>query len=1079
MILIRQSIRFPVSTAVGVLLVSLFGIIALFRLPVQLTPDVERPRVIVETIWPGASPHEVEREIIDEQEEQLKSLEGLVEMESESQDSVGTVVLTFQVGTSIDSALLKVSNRLEQVPSYPADAERPVIRNTSRFDNAMAWFVVLPTKNDGFSGDISTLYDFADDFIKPEMERVPGVSSAAIFGGRKHEVQVTFDPAKLAARRVPLSELAGAIERENRNYSGGDFDEGKRRYVVRTVGDYRSPQDIENIVVAERNGVPIYLRDVARAELGFEKPRARVYEFGRIVLAMNAVKQTGANMLDAMTGLQDTVERLNRELLAPRGLRLVQVWDATDYIRDAIALVNDNIYIGGALAIGMLLLFLRALSPTFVIAASIPVSVVGTFLMMWWFGRTVNVISLAGLAFAVGTIVDNSIVVLENIYRHRQMGKSQVDAAHDGTVEVWGALVANTLTTCAVFIPVLFIKEEVGQLFGDIALAIACANALSLVVCLTVIPCLAARVLHAVEHRDDRRGFHDLWGIVPAADRLTRKAGDFVYWITGSMTHRIVTILPLAVLPLFLTWAMFPPREYLPRGNQNFLFGVLLPPAGYSLEETGSLNKIYDERLSSLWQAPAGSPEALQQPGGGVRDFFYVALNNLAFMGVSANDSERVRELEGPFMGANFEIPGAIAFIQQASIFQGDLGDSGLEVKITGPDLERLIALGGQVFAGIRQHLPGAQARPVPSLDLDNPEVHVTIDRRRAADLGISNRELGFTVSALVDGVKVSDYLHEGHEIDIRLQAEEGFAHRTHLLDQMPIAAPDGRLVTIGAVAEVTSTGGPVQINHSERQRTVTIQVDPARSGMQLETAMQAVDEKVLAPMRASGDLGGLYLARLSGSADKLVQTGRALRWNFILAVAITYLLMAALFESFVYPFVILFSVPLAGIGGILGLRAVNLITPPGSPQTLDVLTMLGFIILIGTVVNNAILVVHQSLIHMKEDGMPPRQAIREATGTRIRPIFISVATSIIGMLPLALFPGAGSELYRGLGAVVIGGLAVSTVFTLFVVPAIFSLSLDLKERIVARLRPLTRRVLGEAAAGAAAPGPAAFPPTD
>ena len=1078
MILIRQSIRYPVSTAVGVLLLSLFGIIALFRLPVQLTPDVEKPRVIVETIWPGASPHEIEREIINEQEEQLKSLEGLVEMESESQDSVGSVVLTFQVGTSIDSALLKVSNRLGQVPSYPADAEKPVIRNTSPFDNAMAWFVLLPTEEKGFEGDISTLLDFADDFIKPEMERVPGVSSAGIFGGREREVHVVFDPAKLAAQRLPLTEIGDAIERENRDYSGGDFDEGKRRYVVRTIGDYRSPQDIENIVVAERNGVPVYLRDVARAELGYEKARAQVYEFGHIVLAMNAVKQTGANMLDAMTGLQAAVDRLNRDLLAPRGLRMVQVWDATDYIRDAIDLVNDNIYIGGALAIGVLLLFLRAISPTFVIAASIPVSVVGTFLMMWWFGRTLNVISLAGLAFAVGTIVDNSIVVLENIYRHRQMGKSQVDAAHDGTVEVWGALVANTLTTCAVFIPVLFIREEVGQWFGDIALAIACANVLSLVVSITVIPCLAARVLHAVEHRHDRRGFHDLWGIVPVADRLTTKAGDLVYWITGSMTHRLVTILLLAVVPLLATWLMFPSREYLPKGNQNFLFGILLPPAGYSLEETASLHKIYDQRLSSLWESKAGTPEALRKPGGGVRDFFYVALNNLAFMGVSANDPERVRELEGPFMEANFEIPGAIAFIQQASIFQEDLGDTGLEVKITGPDLERLIGLGGQVFGGVQQHLPGAQARPIPSLDLDNPEVHVAIDRRRAADLGIANRDLGFAVSALVDGIKVSDYLHEGHEIDIRLIAEKGFAHRTHLLDQMPIAAPDGRLVTLGAVADITTTGGPVQINHSERQRTVAIQVDPGNT-MDLETAMQVVDEKVLGPMREAGALGGLYHARLSGSADKLVQTGRALYWNFLLALAITYLLMAALFESFIYPFVIMFSVPLAGIGGILGLWAVNLITPPGAPQNLDVLTMLGFIILIGTVVNNAILVVHQSLIHMREEEMPPREAIRLATGTRIRPIFISVATSIIGMLPLALFPGAGSELYRGLGAVVIGGLAVSTVFTLFVVPAIFSLSLDLKAAIVARLQPLTRRILGEAATGASQTPDFLPPPTD
>ncbi len=1050
--LIRDSIHYPVSTTVGVILVVMFGFIALYQLPLQLTPTVVRPEITITTVWPGASPHEIEREIIDEQEEQLKSLEGLVKMESNSADSVGTITLTFQVGENLDSALLKVSNRLQQVPSYPEDVEKPVIRSVSADANAMAWFILAPTRDRGFEGDISTLFDYADDFIKPEFERVPGVASSNIYGGREREMHVLVDPARLAARRVTLNELGQALERENRNYSGGDFDEGKRRYVVRTVGEYGSPADLENIVVAVRNGVPIFLRDVARAELGFRRPDAQVYLFGQQVLALNAIRETGSNVIETMDGLKRTVDALNRGLLRERGLQLIQVYDETEYIHSAIDLVKSSLYVGGFLAVAVLLVFLRSFTSTLIIAVSMPISLIGTFLFMWVFGRTLNVISLAGMAFAVGMVVDNSIVVLENIYRHRQMGTSQSVAADEGATEVWGAVLASTLTTMAVFIPVVFIKEEAGQMFGDIALALSVSVGLSLLVSITVIPSMSARILHAAEQDETRKGLHNLWGGVRLAEGFTRWVADAVHWITGSTARRLAVTVGFTAASIGLSLPLMPKTEYLPQGNQNFLFGIMLPPPGYSLAEVASLNRIYQEELSPLWKAREGTPEAEALPGAGVRGFFYVALKNIAFMGVSANDPLRVRELLPGFQKANARIPGAIAFIEQASIFQSDIGEGrSIDVELTGPELERLIALGGEVFMKVMETMPGGQARPIPSLDLANPEIRVATDRRRAADLGISNRDLGFAVRALVDGAKASDYQYEGREIDLKLVAEHGFAHRTHLFEQMPIAAPDGQLVTLGSVAEVSVTNGPVEINHSERQRTITIQVTPPQT-MALEEAMSLIEEKILGPMRDGGRLGGLYRARLSGTADKLVQTGRAMFWNILLALAITYLLMASLFESFLYPFVIMFSVPLAGLGGFLGLAAVNLFIF----QPLDVLTMLGFIILIGTVVNNAILIVHQSLNHMRDEGMAPRDAIREATGNRIRPIFMSVGTSVLGMLPLVLFPGAGSELYRGLGAVVVGGLVVSTLFTLFLVPAIFSLMLDARAALAARVRGLS-----------------------
>jgi len=1043
--IIREAIRYPVTTAVGVILLVLFGAISLFLLPIQLTPTVDDPIITVATTWPGASPVEIEQEIVQEQEDQLKSLEGLVKMESTSSDSSGAITLTFQVGTEMASALLRVSNALEQVPEYPDDADKPVIQSVDSDAGAIAWFVLAPLDEDGFESEMATLFDYVDDFVKPEFERVPGVASSNFFGGTPHEMQVIVDPARLAARRVTLVQVATALDRENSDFSGGDFNEGKRRYIVRTIGQYRSAEEIDDIVIAVRNDVPVYLRDVGHAELGFRKPGATVFHKGRAILAINVTKETGSNLLSVMAGVERVMERMNQGQLAERGLRLTQVYDESEYVDSAIRLVLQSLLVGGALAILVLLIYLRSGTSTLVIAVAIPISVIGAFAGLNLFGRSLNVISLAGMAFAAGMVVDNSIVVLENIYRHRQLGKSRADAAFDGAREVWGAVLASTLTTIAVFVPIVFMVGEVGQLFGDIALAISCSVALSLIVAITVIPSLSAKMLGGGAGRK-QAGF--MQGISGRAGRLTGSVANLVYRITGSTVASLTVVLLFGGVAVGLSFLLMPKAEYLPVGNQNFLFGQMLPPPGYSLDEVSKLQEIVTAELAPLWEPPAGSPEAQALPGGGIRDYFFVALPSFAFMGASSNDPLRVGEIIPEFMRANRTIPGSIFFMSQRSIFQRGRGEGrNIDIEIKGPELEQLIALGGAIFGQVHQKLPGAQAFPRPSLDLGNPEVQVLTHRRRAAEVGLSNRELGYAVSVLVDGAKASDYQFQGKEIDLRLKVGDSFAHRTHLLEQMPIATPSGNLVTLGSVAEVSVVNGPVQINHSERLRTITIQVSPDER-TELEAAIETIDSGILQPMRDAGQLGGLYRVELSGTAEKLSQTVQALKWNLLLVLAITFLLLAALFEDFLYPFVIMFSVPMATLGGFLGLAVVNLFTF----QALDVLTMLGFIILIGTVVNNAILIVHQSLNHIRNEGMEQREAIREAVRNRMRPIFMSVSTSALGMLPLVLIPGAGSELYRGLGSVVVGGLIVSTIFTLLLVPALFSLALDLRSAVARTL---------------------------
>ncbi|RMH23479.1 MAG: efflux RND transporter permease subunit [Acidobacteria bacterium] len=1047
---VEGAIKYPVTTAVGVLLVVLFGLLALFRLPVQMAPVVEEPQLTVTTVWPGASPLEIEREIVDEQEEQLQSLEGLVRMKSTSQRNMGVIELTFQTGTDIDAALLQVNNRLQQVPEYPADAERPVLAVAGAENQAAAWFVLTPTAENPFSGDLSTLQDLIEDTVVAAFERVPGVAASDAYGGRQHEMHVVVDPARLAARRVTLDQLVAALERENRDFSGGDFVEGKRRYVVRTVGSYESEQAIEDVVVAVQDGVPIYVRDVANVELGLRKWESRGFYLGTPTLAIRVVSRSGANVLDVMKELKLTAARLDQEVLAPLGLDLLQVYDETEYIEGAIGLVKQSLLLGAVLAIAILMLFLRSPSSTLVVAVAIPISIVGTFLLMLWLGRSLNVVSLAGMAFAVGMVVDNSIVVLENIYRHRQLGKGRVRAAYEGAREVWGAVLASTLTTIAVFVPVLFVREEAGQLFRDIALAIACAVGLSLVVAMTVIPSLSAKILETARSRGGTRGFHDLWGMTALAARAGRGITGLVYGICGSTASRLAVVAGLTALAVGGSILLAPETEYLPSGNRNFILGVMNAPPGYSVDEMVRLQQPFVDALEPLWAAPPDARDEL--PGGGLRDMFFFTFGNTIFVGASAGDPDRVGEVLERMNGVLSQLAGVEGFIGQVGIFQRDLGPGrGIDVDVVGPDLERLVAITRELRDRLARAIPGSRPRTEPELNLSNPELRVYPDRRRAAELGLSNRQLGIVVSALVDGIKASDYRYQGREIDLVVIAEPGHAHRTHLLEQMPIATPNGQQVTLGDVARLVPESGPTEIRHVDRHRAFQISLTPPES-MPLSTAMGIIEREVLGPLRADGTLAGLYRARLSGNADKLTQTGRALGFNLVLAVVITYLLMAALFESFLYPLVILFSVPLAGLGGILGLAVLNLTT---GRQALDVLTMLGFIILVGTVVNNAILIVHQTLNHLREGERDRRLAIREAVRNRIRPIFMSVATSVGGMLPLVLFPGPGSELYRGLGSVVVGGLVVSTIFTLFLVPALLSLVLDARAALRRRLRAL------------------------
>jgi HAE1 family hydrophobic/amphiphilic exporter-1 len=789
-------------------------------------------------------------------------------------------------------------------------------------------------------------------------------------------------------------------------------------------------------------------------------------------------------VLDVMERLQEANRQLNENLLAPQGLELTQVYDESDYIRSSVGLVRDNLLWGSLFTFVTLLVFLRSARSTVIIFAHILISTIGAFLVMAAMGRSLNVPALGGLAFAVGMLVDNAIVMLENIYRRHQLGESPQEASIKGASEVWGALLNATLANLAVFIPVLFIRDEAGQLFRDIAIAISAAVALSMLVAVAVVPTAAMRIL---KRQDDREPAHDQNGsparrrtgwrglvdplrfgldqVLAVCDRAALAVVGLLLGINRNLQRgvlpRLVLVLVVIAVSCLATWRLLPKVEYLPNGNQNLVFAILLPPPGYNLDQLGEIGTDVETNLAPYWDVDPDDPKVQEQNIPVIADFFFVARGRMVFLGVRASDPMRAGDLV-PVIRSLTEksdkMSGTFLMANQRSLFERGLtAGRTIDVEITGPDIEKLVGLGGQMMGQLSEIIPTAQVFPQPSLDLANPEVWITPKWEQAADMQVTAADLGYTVDALVDGAYATDYYSGGDKIDLRIVGKEQFAKSSQALKSLPVATPTGQLVPLEAVATVEVKSGPEQINHRTRQRAITLQVTPALD-MPLEAAMDLIATQVIDPLQASGQLEGGYNVGLAGTADKLRSTWLSLRWNLALAVLITYLLMAATFESWIYPFVVIVTVPIGAVGGFLGLWLLNLYVL----QPLDVLTMLGFIMLVGTVVNNPILIVEQALIHIREDGMAIGQAVVESVRTRIRPIFMTTFGGLVGLLPLVLAPGAGSELYRGIGAVLLGGLLLSTAITLVFVPCLLSLMMEFREFLWRRLfaNPIERQRL-------------------
>jgi multidrug efflux pump subunit AcrB len=1014
-ILTRISLSNPVAVVVACLLLAIFGVISLSRLPVQLAPEIERPEITIATVWRASAPNEIESEIVEPQEDVLRSIPGLLKLQSTANFGSSYVNLQFAIGTDMNRALIEVMNRLNQVPRYPVDAEEPIITvGGDDFDKVMAWWAILPAE--GNTRPIESYQDFIEDTVITRLERVPGVSRVGSFGGRQHEVRITFDPYKAANIGLDLTAVSDELG-SNSDVSAGINEVGRRQFTIRFSGKY-DVQSLGELVLEWRDGRPIKLRDIARIDLMMVDPSDILHQNGGPSIALNATPESGVNVLEVMQGLREAVADLAENELQRVGLIIYGDYDETQYITASIGMVRSNLILGMVLATAVLWWFLRRFRATLVVALAIPLCMFATFMVLDFGGRTLNIISLAGLAFASGMVLDAAIVVLENIFRQREAGRHGEEASLRGTTQVWGALLASTATTVAIFMPVVFLEDEAGQLFSDLAITISAAVVASLLVAVTVLPTAAANWVkgHAIEDQH-----HAWWEWI----------SDHIMSWTNTPRQRWTCVSSLTLVPLLLGYLLIPSADYLPEGRNNFFMGFVVSPPGMGIENAEKeLVEVINQRL-----APYLNRE--KQPY--LENYFLgVARGWGTFIGGSAVDGDRLDELIDV---VNQEVitgfPDTFGFAGREPIFGGSRGGRKIDIDLSAESFDSLLDAGRAGFGAVMQAMPDANVLPEPGLELAEPELRLIPDDRKIAEVGWNRSRMSTIIRAMGDGAFLGEYFDGTRRYNVVMRAEEWVTPEE--LAALPVATASGEILSIGELTQVTQTSGPSQIRRIDRKRTLTLSVTPP-SSMAMEDALEIIKQEVAPAILARLPENASITYR--GTAEALEEALQSMSGSFVLAVVILYLLISALFRSFTDSLLVVLTLPMATVGGILALRLMDLALFSTGGQQMDLLTMTGFVILLGLVVNNAILLVYRAR-DAEREGMNRREAVHSAVHLRLRPILMSTMTSIFGMLPLMLMPGSGTELYRGLAAVMVGGMLVSTLFTLLLLPSLLRMNED------------------------------------
>ena len=997
-----------VSIVVGIIV--FLGLFSLYKLPIQLFPDIERPRISIQTSWRAASPQEIESEIIEPQEEVLQGMPGVTSMSAWANQGGAWINLEFGLETDMQSALIEVISRMNRIPPLPRDALSPNITLAGQGGDAPALIYFFMQKLPGNENNIDQYVTFFDDVIRPQIEAIPGVSRAQVQSGvgGSEEFQIVFDPYRAAELGIDLTNISQLLGSAN-DVSGGFVDVGRRKYTLRFEGKY-APQDMKNLILEWRDGSPITLGDIAQIRIQRADGSNASVQNGNPALSIRIDRENNANVLATLEVVKKKVEELNAEVLAPRKLTMAQSFDASVFIYRAINLVTSNLVAGVLLAIAILWWFMRQARATLIVALAIPISLLSTFVVLQITGRSLNVISLAGLAFAVGMVLDAAIVVLENIVRHRKNIGDNVEAAQQATSQVFGALLASTATTVAIFIPVIFLKDVEGQLFADLALTIAIAVFISFIVAVSILPVAASRWLQKDLPPDQ---LEPVW----------QKIAHCVMKISSTQKKRLITVVILMSVPLSATYLLMPKLDYLPPVKRDAVDAFFNFPPGASDEF------IQEEVVSLVVERLQPYMDGEKEPA--LKNYYVITWPNGGTIGIRAKDQSKVKELEEVVKSEILkDLPDTQAFAQQGNLFGGFGNGRSIAVHLQATDQEALTIAAQAGMDVLRETFPGANVRANPNLEQSEPEIRLTPNDARMMEVGLDRPRVANLVRAMGDGMYVGEYFDGIKRMNIIFRSEQW--SDPEQLAVMPITTPSGEVVQLGDLVGLERAVGPSQLQRVERRRTLTLSVNPPED-MSLEEAMTLIKEeaepKILALMPAGGAIN------YGGSADSLSKTVATMSQNFLFAMGLLFVLMAGLFKSLKDSMMVVLSIPLATVGGVVSIRLLNMV----NFQPMDLLTMIGFIILLGLVVNNAILLVHQTR-NGESEGLSRRDAVHQALLFRLRPIFMSTLTSIFGMLPLLLMPGAGSVIYRGLAAVIVGGMSVSTLFTLILLPTLLQL---------------------------------------
>jgi multidrug efflux pump subunit AcrB len=1039
-------IRHGTIVAVIVLIICVLGVLAALRIPVQMIPDLEVRVIGVDTRWPGATPQDVEKEILVEQEQYLRTLPNLKRMISRAGDGRAEIELEFPFGTDINEALIRVNNALSQVPSYPENVDEPRLEASSFSANSFMYFRIAPLEGNPFELDIRLMFDFIDDNVRPRMERVEGVSRINIGGGADRQLRILVDPAALAERGITLDAIRDALRARNRDASGGDLELGKRRYLLRTIGRFRDLQEIEDMILARRGDSLIRLRDVAEVQMSHYELRNVSSSNGRPTMSISVDREPGSNVIDIKRALLPVVDEINEQVLRPAGMEMALTSDDVRYVQASVANVWQNLGLGALLATLVMFAFLRSGRATLVGVIGIPICTIAAFLGLLAAGRTVNVISLAGVAFAIGMTLDNSIVVLEAIERRRREGVERRAAALDGVRMVWPAVLASTMTTVLVFAPIFFIRQEAGQLYSDVAIAISASILASMLVAISVVPSLSARLEFGVRGAGAPAG-------QPLRDRIVAAVG----WLIATTQRRVVTLAGVIVGVLAIIVTLTPAAEYLPEGEEPKTFARMLAPPGYNLSE---MRRVAEQVEAYLLPYVGDDPDRFARGETPVPAMKYMNLS------VSADNLRVLAETVDPkqidalmqVLDEHFRsYPGMRSFASRGSIISSnDGGTRSVTLDITGRDLGEIYAVAQRAYARAEEVFDNPRIGSSPSsLSLDQPLVEIRPRWERAAEMGLSAQQLGFAVAALTDGAFIDEYFRGDDKIDIFLFSQAGSDQQLSRLDNLLIYAPDAGVVPLSAVAEIVEVVDTASIRRLNGRRAVTLNIIPPRS-VALETALGQVQTEVIDWMRREGQIPAEVSIDISGATDQLMETRSALLDNYVVAIVLCLLVLVAIFNHWGWPLVILTSVPLGiagGIGGLALLNGLGALLPLAGlsavSQSFDMITMLGFLILLGVVVNNPILIVDRTLANLREGMTDAVEAVQDAVATRIRPIMMSLITTLFGLAPLVFIPGEGTELYRGVGVIVLTGLLFATLVTLTFLPALLVSVLKVTRRTV------------------------------